>query len=213
MKWKIITIFLLTLIAIPSVNAWSINPAKWTFYNVDDYELKPISFDIDITNPENGPIKVKITVIDPEYLYEGNEPLPDKSWIHIQNEGDLITVPANSTVEIPVLIDIPEEYTEDDTIISNYNKSYEAWLLADMVEGPGNIQIDYRCRWVFKTPLRYVPPQERPGYVDYTFYLMLFGAVILLSIVTLISYKKLTKKKSVKTKSRRKKYQEDDDIF
>lgn len=204
----------------PSVSAWSINPAKWTFYNVDDYELKPIVFDMEITNTDATPMKVELSLITPEYLYEGSEAFPMFSWIDITQSS--VTIPGDSSVKIPIIITIPVDYEKNETIISNYNKTYEAWIFADMVEGGGNIQVDYRCRWVFKTPLRYVPPSERAGYSDIGFYVMIFGAIILIAIVTYIVYRRITKKPkpvtTVKTKSKRhskeiKKEESADDLF
>jgi hypothetical protein len=173
---------------------YEINPAKWVFYQREEYEMKPIFFNFQIKNTQNGTIVVSLKTIPPEYLYSDQYPgiqaFPDYSWITI-SEAE-VTIPAGQTVEVPVYVNIPEQYYlngSSSTAVSNYNKSYEAWFLADQTEGPGNIQVDYRCRWVFLTPPKYVPPWERPGQLPipyFVYYLVIIIVAVLVVCIILI---------------------------
>jgi hypothetical protein len=191
--------FILFLLLAPAIaqmaQPYEINPGKWVFYLREEYELKPIYFNFQIKNTENGTIKVSLKTIPPEYLYIDQYPdiagFPDYSWITISETN--ITIPGGQTVEVPVHVVIPEQYFPNGTssaAISNYNKSYEAWFLADQTAGPGNIQVDYRCRWVFLTPPRYVPPWERPGalfpFPDYVLYAIILIVIVLIVAVVIV---------------------------
>lgn len=232
MKKTYIIILLLSILLFSSTaTAWSINPAKWVFYQREDYEIYPLTFDIEITNDADTPITVELSVIEPEELYPeekvdfpgGNEKIPDKSWIDITQKR--IEIPGNSKRKIPVYIDMPESYVNNNgQNISNYNKSYEVWVFADQTAGTGNIQTDYKCRWTIQTPERYVPPKERPGYVspaNMNLYLIIGTIAVFLIVGVVVVYKKdlfsKFKKKptkpSSKRKSKRKTYDEEDDIF
>ena len=155
MKKTICIIFVMLMatgIIIPSVGAWSINPAKWTFYMREEPKIVPVYFDMEIKNNADSDITVHLSAIEPEKLYEeekvnfpgGNTPIPDLSWIHF-SESEVI-IPANSNKEIPITIDIPDNP-------ENYNQSWEVWVYADQVSSGGNIQVDYKCRWTIQTPI------------------------------------------------------------
>jgi hypothetical protein len=186
---------LLAPVMIQVVQSYEINPAKWIFYQKDDYELKPIYFDFQIKNTNNGTIKVSLKTMPPEYLYAdqypGNQAFPDYSWITVAETN--ITIPANQTVEVPVYVNIPTQYYPNGTsltAVSNYNKTYEAWFIAHQTAGPGNIRIDYRCRWVFITPVKYVPPWQRKGalfpFPDEVLYSIILIIIAFLAVVVVL---------------------------
>jgi len=205
-------VFMLFLLVTPLASAWAINPAKWIFYMKEEYEIKPITFDLSLTNNETAPITIQLSIMDPEYLYEGNTPIPDKSWIEISSAGT-VEVPANSEIKVPIMINIPAEYTIEETTYSNYNKSYEAWILADQTAGPGNIQVDYRCRWIFQTPDRYVPLSERPGYINYPLYIIIIGIILFAAVACYYLYTRRSQKPSSTRTPKHKQKNKDDDIF
>jgi len=196
-KTFLITLVLFLLL-VPSIvqitQSYEINPAKWVFYQKDDYELKPIFFNFEIKNTNtaaNGTITISLKTISPEYLYSDQYPdivaFPDYSWITIAETT--VTVPPNSTVEVPVHVNIPEQYwsaNSSSTAISNYNKTYEAWFLAHQTAGPGNIRVDYRCRWVFITPTKYVAPWQRPGAL-FPYPPEVLYAIILIVIILIVA--------------------------
>jgi len=194
---QVLIFFVFSLLLAPVIaqgaQSYEINPAKWVFYQKDDYELKPIFFNFEIKNTNtgaNGTITISLKTIPPEYLYSDQYPgivaFPDYSWITIAETK--VTIPPNSTVEVPVHVNIPEQYfvNSSSTAISNYNKTYEAWFLADQTAGPGNIQTDYRCRWVFITPVKYVAPWQRPGAL-FPYPPEFLYAIILIVIVLIIA--------------------------
>jgi hypothetical protein len=214
--------FLLLAPAIAQVaQPYEINPAEWIFYMKEDYELKPIFFNFQIKNTQNASITVSLRTIPPQRLYEDQYPgivaFPDYSWITIAEPE--VTVPAMQTVEVPVHVVIPDQYYPEGATnsVSNYNKSYEAWFLADQTAGPGNIQVDYQCRWVFLTPPRYVPPWERPGalfpFPDYVIYLVAILIVVLVVCIVIIRRRSGRKKPSSGRKSRRSKKDDDTDDY
>jgi len=210
----IIIFFFLALLLAPAVaqmaEPYEINPAKWVFYLKDDYELKTIYFNFQIKNTDTGPITVSLEKIPPDYLYSEQYPgvvaFPDYSWITISESE--VTIPAGQTVEVPVYVTIPEQYypggATNQTPISNYNKSYEAWFLADQTSGPGNIQVDYRCRWVFLTPIKYVPPWQRPGALLPIQPEILY-AILLIVVITIIAILVLRRRGGGRTKKKKEK--------
>jgi len=216
----IITFVMLLLLApviLQIAQPYEINPAKWVFYMKEDYEIKPIYFNFQIKNTDNGTIKVKLSTITPEYLYSdqypGDQAFPDYSWITISESE--VTVPAGQTVDVPVKVEIPAQYNPNgsSTPVSNYNKTYEAWFLADQTQGAGNIQVDYRCRWVFQTPTVFVPLSERPGYINYALYVAIIGIIIFIVAATWgVFVIKKRKQPTTNPKSKRKQ-KSDDDIF
>jgi hypothetical protein len=163
-----------------------------------------------LENNDVTQIAVTLSVMEPEYLYEGNEPFPDWSWIDITKKD--IVIPPGTTVEVPIHITIPEQYFPDDSEISvsNYNHSYEAWFFADQYEGGGNIQTDYRCRWSFITPMRYVPAWERPEFQTFTLPIIILIIIGIIVIILVIIWKRrIPTHKRGKTKRKT----EEDDIF
>jgi hypothetical protein len=216
MQKTILVLLLSIFLFSPTVIGWSITPAKWTFYQKEDYEIYPLTFDMEIKNDDSEPITVELTIIEPNYLYPDNEPIPDRSWIQL-GESE-IEVPGSSTGIFPVYIDIPESYKKNGESISNYNKSYETWIHASQTGGAGNIRIDYNCRWTIQTPERYVPPEERPDYVNPFYTIIPIIIIVVFSILGFVFYRKKTsrrkKPKSKKPKSKRKSVEEtEDDIF
>jgi len=151
-------ILLCMLFSAQTAMGWSINPAKWTLYHVEDYEIEPYVWPIELTNDGDSPITVKLSVKEPEKLYDGYEVLPDFDWVEI-NETTM-EIPANSKMRTDIYINIENES-------ANYGKNWEFWIFADQTAGAGNIQTDYNCRWMVKTPERYVPIWERPGYIHW----------------------------------------------
>lgn len=152
------SILVCILLGAQTAIGWSINPAKWTLYHVEDYEIEPYEWPIEITNDGDAPITVKLNVKEPEKTYEGFEPMPDLDWVQINKTT--LEVPANSKMRTTVFVDIDNE-TE------HYDQSWEFWIFADQTAGAGNIQTDYNCRWMVKTPQEYVPVWERPGYIHW----------------------------------------------
>ena len=218
----IVVSFLLLAPAIAQVaQPYEINPAKWVFYQRDEYEMTPIFFDFILKNTENSSITISLRTITPEYLYvdqyPGIQAFPDYSWLTISETS--VIIPANSQVSVPVHVVFPEQYYPKgsaSTAVSNYNKSYEAWFIADQTAGPGNIQVDYRCRWVFLTPPRYVPPWERPGQLPipyFVYYLIAFIVAVLIICVVIIKRRGKKRGGGGYSGSKRKKKKGDDDFF
>lgn len=208
MRKKLVFVFLALLLLTTTVSAYSVNPAKWVFYQRNDYEIYPLTFNLEIKNEEDSPITVAVSIIEPKELYSGNEPLPDKSWIQLGMSE--ITVPAKSSANMPVYIDLPESYEKNGVNISNYNKSYETWLFTQQTDGAGNIRIDYNCRWTIQTPWRYVPLEQRPGYVNPMIAVYIItGIISTIIVISVLFYRRkaqenLNKKKKKPVKSKRK---------
>jgi hypothetical protein len=179
------------LLGAQTAMSWSINPAKWTLYHVDDYEIEPYEWPIEITNDGDSPITVKLSVKEPEKTYAGFEPMPDLDWVDINKTT--LEVPANSKMRTEVYLDI-ENASE------NYGQSWEFWIFADQTAGAGNIQTDYNCRWMVKTPKEYVPIWERPGYIHWP---TVIGIMVagLGGVAAVIVWAKNGKKKKKKTPS------------
>jgi hypothetical protein len=147
---------------------------------------------------------VSLSVIDPKDLYSGNEPIPDKKWIELGKTE--IIVPGKSTGKFPIYINIPDSYEKNGVPTSNYNKSYETWLFASQTAGAGNIRVDYNCRWTIQTPVRYVPPHERQGYINpmNLFYVIGIFLVLVITTVMVLYRNKLFKKKKTPSKAKHK---------
>jgi hypothetical protein len=191
---------LIILLSVPSTLAWSINPAKWTLYHKEDYEIEKYEWPLELKNDGEAPIDVKLSVMEPEYLYEGNERIPDLDWVSISKKN--LTIEPKSKERVFVTIEI-ENKSEA------YNESWEFWILADQTAGAGNIQTDYRCRWTLITPEQYVPVEERPGYippVPWSLIIGMLGTMAGIVVVISILYKKdvfKKKKPSAEIKSKR----------
>ena len=222
---SILLLFCLFTLLLPTITqiaeSYEINPAKWIFYNKDEYEIKPIFFNFQIKNTQNDTIQVSLKTIPPERLYSdqypGDQAFPDYSWITISEQN--VVIPANQTVEVPVHVAIPTQYTPTNstTPISNYNKTYEAWFLVNQTAGPGNIHINYKCRWVFLTPTRYVPTWERKGawfpYPDYVLYSLIGVIAIIIVVAVWFVLRSRGGGKRPTSSSRGKKSQDEGDIF
>lgn len=181
-KISIVVMFgLLVLLSAQSSLAWSINPAKWTLYHKDDFEMEVYEWPMEMTNDGDSPITVRLSIIEPEYLYDGNSKFPNLEWISINKEE--IEIPANSKERAIITMDITN--TTD-----AYNQSWEFWILANQIAGSGNIRTDYKCRWTLQTPVRYVPIEERPGYVAWGTIAMYFGLIGGAFVLILAIYKK-----------------------
>lgn len=72
-----------------------------------------------IVNAENTSITVTIEVMAPTTPREGYKPIPDLSWVIV--EPNSVTVPAKSSTEVTIYIDIPSsaEYM---------GKKWEVWI-------------------------------------------------------------------------------------
>jgi hypothetical protein len=153
---------LIVLLCAPSVLAWNINPARWVLYHKDDYELTPYVWEMELENTADAPMVVKLSVMQPEYLYNGTNGMPVTTAL-----PDLSLVTINKT-ELRMGAHEKQRVTVDINLLNvseNYNQSFEFWIFADQTEGAGNIQTDYNCRWVVQTPTRWVPYDQRAGYV------------------------------------------------
>jgi hypothetical protein len=170
--------------------SWSVNPAKWTLYHREDYEIgseTPYEWPLEIKNDGDTPITVNIIAKKPEYLYEGFSELPDLYWVKIKDKT--LTVSANETKQTMISINI-ENASE------HYNQSYEFWIFVDQVEGSGNIQTDYNCRWMIITPKEYVPLEKRAGYIHWpTIGLIVLGGIA--GVSGLFVWAKNSKKKQI----------------
>jgi len=172
---------LIILLSAQSSLAWSINPAKWTLYHKEDFEIETYEWPMEITNDGDTPIDVKLSIMKPEYLYEGNTELPDLSWVSISKKS--LTIPANSKERVLITIDIQNK-------TNAYNQSWEFWILADQTAGAGNIQTDYKCRWTLQTPTRFVPIEERPGYIPWGTIMTVFGILGGAFVILILAFKK-----------------------
>jgi hypothetical protein len=176
-----IVLGLMVLLTAQSSLAWSINPAKWILYHRDDFEIEVYEFPIEIKNDDDTPIAVKLSIIKPEYLYDGNTEFPNLEWITI--DGAQLNVAPNSEERATIKIDVGN-HTEA------YNQSWEFWIHATQTEGSGNIRTNYNCRWTLQTPMNYVPLEERPGFVDWGNIAIMFGVIGGSFVIFLILYKK-----------------------
>ena len=153
---------LVVLLCAPSALAWSINPAKWILYHKDDYEITTYQWPMEISNTADTPIAVTLGPETPEYLYNGTNgnpvtiALPDLSWVNISETS--FRLESNTSKTVTVTISVTNE-------TQNYNQSFELWILAHQTEGAGNIRTDYNCRWIIQTPVRWVPFDQRAGYI------------------------------------------------
>jgi hypothetical protein len=132
-------------------------------YHKDDYEITSYEWPIELTNTEDGPIRVELSIKTPEYTYNGTTSgmpkttvLPDLTWVSIEKTEFRLEV--NQTAQTKIHINMTNS-TEA------YNQSYEFWIFANQVEGPGNIRTNYNTRWVLITPTRWVPFDQRAGYI------------------------------------------------
>jgi len=181
-KISIVVMFgLLFLLSAQSSLAWSINPAKWTLYHKDDFEMEVYEWPMELTNDGDSPITIRLSIIEPEYLYEGNKKIPNLEWVSIDKNE--IEIPPNSKERTIITMDI-KNTTEA------YNQSWEFWILANQIAGSGNIRTDYKCRWTLQTPVKYVPIEERPGYVAWGTIAMYFGIIAAAFVLILAIYKK-----------------------
>ena len=191
---KIIALLgLVVLLISPSISAWSINPAKWPLYHKKDYEIEPYEWPMEIENDADTPITVSLTIIEPKYLYEGHTALPNLEWVTIET-AELIIPPKGKKTTM-IHIDI-QNTTEA------YNQSFEFWIFADQTEGAGNIQTDYNCRWMVITPERFVPMNERAGYVDWGMIYIIFAALAGVAAVMIILFKKVIFNKKPKSEDK-----------
>lgn len=178
-----IVLGLMVLLTAQSSLAWSINPAKWTLYHREDYEITTYEFPIEIKNDDETPIAVKLTIRNADYLYDGNTMFPNLEWISIDRE--VVNVAPNSKERALITINVANHSEA-------YNQSWEFWIHAAQTEGSGNIRTNYNCRWTLQTPIRFVPLNERPGYVAWSTILTAFGVVGGIFAVVLILFKKGT---------------------
>lgn len=170
---------LIIIFCVPSIGAWGINPAKWTIYarTSTDFEITPKVWPMDIINDKNSSISVTLSIIPPQYTYDGFTAMTNLSWVSL-SETDLV-VPANSTKRVEITIDVTNAS-------ENYNQSMEFWIFADQTAGAGNIQTDYNCRWMYMSPVRYVPIDQRPGYIPWNIVIAIIGILAGISAVAFI---------------------------
>jgi hypothetical protein len=176
-----IVLGLMILLTAQSSLAWSINPAKWTLYHREDFEIEVYEFPIEIKNDDDTPIAVKLSIIKPEYLYDGNTEFPNLEWITI--DGAQINVAPNSKERALIKIDIGNHS-------GAYNQSWEFWIHSTQTEGSGNIRTNYNCRWTLQTPMNYVPLEERPGFVDWGNISIMFAVILGSFVIFFILYKR-----------------------
>jgi flagellar basal body-associated protein FliL len=170
---------LIVLLCVPAVGAWSINPAKWTLYarTATDYEITPKVWPLELTNDGNSSISVTLSIKEAEYTYDGFVKMPDLSWVSI-DETDIV-IPAHETKRVTVSVDVTNAS-------QNYNQSMEFWIFADQTAGAGNIQTDYNCRWMYISPVRYVPIDQRPGYIPWNIVIAIVGILAGVAAVAFI---------------------------
>jgi hypothetical protein len=172
---------LIVLLCVPSIAAWSINPAKWTIYAKDDYEITPKVWPLELTNSGNSTMSVTLSIKQPEYTYDGFTAMTNLSWVSI-NETNL-EIPANSKKTVSISINIANAS-------ANYNQSMEFWIFGDQTAGAGNIQTDYNCRWMYISPTRYVPMDQRPGYIPWNIVIAIIGILAGISAVAFLLAKR-----------------------
>ncbi len=127
--------------------------------------------DHDIERAQRGIIY--IDEVDKSY-----DPIPDASWIDFEMSEIIVQGGENGAVGITIEIPPEDEY---------YNQSYWFWIIADQTGGGGNIQTDYKCRWMVITPTEYVSPELRPGYeAPFELPWMYIGAIgVIIAIVAI----------------------------
>jgi len=184
---------LIILLSAQSSLAWKINPAKWILYHKEDFEIETYEWPLELTNDGDAPIEIKLSIMEPEYVYDGNVKMPDLKWVSISKKN--LEIGPESKERVLVTIDINNKSQA-------YNQSWEFWIFADQTAGAGNIQTDYKCRWTLQTPIRFVPIEERPGYVPWGTIMAYFGILGGAFVIIILIYKKgLLKKKSTKNKN------------
>jgi hypothetical protein len=176
-----IVLGLTILLTAQSSLAWSITPAKWTLYHKNDFEIKTYQFPIEIVNDVDTPITVALTIKKAEYMYDGNTQFPNLEWISIDKPN--LEVPGNSKARAMITINIKNQ-------TSAYSQSWEFWIHAAQTAGAGNIRTNYNCRWTLQTPTRYIPLEERPGYIAWDTIIMIFGILGGIVIVIFFLFKK-----------------------
>ena len=109
---------------------------------------------------------MKLNVIPPEYTYDGFIPMSNLSWVSISETN--LTIPAHTNKTVEVTVDVTNAS-------QNYNQSMEFWIFADQTAGAGNIQTDYNLRWMYQSPVRYIPVDQRPGYIPWNIVIAIMG--------------------------------------
>ena len=184
------------------VESYSVNPAKWTVYMKEDYEITPqTGFTLTFNNDGNYSISIRLSVYnDPSKTKKGYEPLSAENFSWIKFAETDFTIPPNTVYEVPIIIDIPNETV-------NYNRSWQFFIRVDQYAGgPHNatavFQYDYNLVWFIETPLRYVPVWERGNHtLEKSAPIFFVTVLIIIGVYLWYSYSKKKKRKLKKVKN------------
>jgi hypothetical protein len=138
------------LLASPCVKSGvKVSPAE-LIITIEEFPEKEIQYKIKITNPYASDVHATVQAKHPYEISENYTNIPDLSWVKIL--PDSLYVPAKSSKEFEVLIDIPE----NEKTIHN-NKSWETWIIVtpEIITGTKSsvvIQVQLGVKLFIKTP-------------------------------------------------------------
>jgi hypothetical protein len=145
--------FLLIHFSTPAQAALQIWPGKLIITMSEGYPKEPITYYIEVTNPDNYSVNAYARVGNPaiQLLSKGYTYIPDLSWITVKPEK--LYLSPNSTGKFQISIDIPENEKP-----SQYNKSWYTELIISHnvssagISGGAEIQIEIAIKILIHTP-------------------------------------------------------------
>ena len=169
-----------------------LEPAKLVINMPEGYPDSSIHYNIRVTNPFTYDLQATSEVIHPYSLYDNYKRIPDLSWIEIKPKE--LTIPANSSQEFEMFIDIPDEEKP-----LHYNESWEIWVLIipkcfTMVDGnPMGLTFQTRMAAVV---LIHTPPWEYKMQAPLTIYFILLPIFVFIALFMVLLL--IKKKRNVK---------------
>jgi len=190
---KLISIFLLILflagnillLTSPSVkSAVKASPGLLHVY-IEEYPEKEIHYKIKVSNPFNYDIEVSARSSHPYHINETYAKIPNLSWIKIVPES--MEIPAKSSKEFEIIIDIPENERP-----LHYNKSWESRVIItpkNTQEATIVIQVQLAVKIFIHTPTGQMNEQTP---LSLYIFIGIIGGFVILITVSFIFKKKRT---------------------
>jgi len=177
------------------VRGISLEPAKLYISMPEGYPKRDIKYNIGITNTHSYDIEASVRVISPWYLKDKDYVMiPDLSWVEVSPET--IYIPAGSSAECGLTIDIPDEEKP-----LHYNKSWEVWILVSPrqigEDIGGQIGIGIQMQLVARVFIN-TPPEEMKVKVPQNIFILLGGFVGFIALVFIYFF--VRKKKSIEAR-------------
>lgn len=170
-----------------------VEPAKLVIDMLEGYPDSGIHYNIRVTNPFSYDIQATSQVIHPYSLRSNYIRIPDLSWIEVKPEE--LTIPANSSKEFEMFIDIPDEEKP-----LHYNEGWEIWVIITpkcyTIVDDDPMGITFQTR-LAATVLIHTPPWERKMQIPLNIYFILLPIFVFIALFIVLSYMK--KKRNVKT--------------